>query len=135
VRREYKVLRFEFQDVKDATGKRVQIDLTPSSKETVQLMNNLAKEGFEVREVVQVQKGERSPGTFAITRRHSIKLFLQEPDVILSTIPSLFAHRGCRARRRLGRATSLRFPDEPRHPPRGSRVWHGGAPVGVGSQT
>ena len=34
--REYKVLRFEFQAVKDATGKRVQIDLTP---------------GFEVREL------------------------------------------------------------------------------------
>jgi len=37
--------------VKDATGKRVQIDLTPSSKEPVQLMNNLAKEDFEVREL------------------------------------------------------------------------------------
>jgi hypothetical protein len=51
VRREYKVLRFEFEDVKDAAGKRVQIDLTPSSKETLKLMNNLAKEGFEVREL------------------------------------------------------------------------------------
>lgn len=51
VRREYKVLRFEFQEVKDAGGKVVQIDLTPSSKETLKLMNNLAKEGFEVREL------------------------------------------------------------------------------------
>ena len=51
VRREYKVLRFEFQEVKDAAGKVVQIDLTPSSKETLKLMKNLAKEGFEVREL------------------------------------------------------------------------------------
>ena len=27
------------------------MDLTPSSKETVELMNKLAKEGFEVREL------------------------------------------------------------------------------------
>ena len=51
VQREYKVLRFEFQDVKDAAGTRVQIDLTPSSKETVKLMNDLAKQGFVVREL------------------------------------------------------------------------------------
>lgn len=56
VRREYKVLRFEFQDVQDAAGKRVQIDLTPASKETLKLMNNLAKEGFVVRELFKSKK-------------------------------------------------------------------------------
>jgi len=50
-RREYKVLRFEFQDEKDAAGNRINIDLTPSAKETVKLMNSLAKEGFVVREL------------------------------------------------------------------------------------
>ena len=56
VRREYKVLRFEFQDGKDAAGNPVQVDLTPSSKETVKLMNNLAKEGFVVRELFKSKK-------------------------------------------------------------------------------
>ncbi|HKZ03811.1 MAG TPA: hypothetical protein VJ180_16325 [Pyrinomonadaceae bacterium] len=56
VRREYKVLRFEFQDGKDAAGNPVQVDLTPSSKETVKLMNNLANEGFVVRELFKSKK-------------------------------------------------------------------------------
>lgn len=56
VRREYKVLRFDFQDGKDAAGKPVQVELTPSSKETVKLMNNLAKEGFVVRELFKSKK-------------------------------------------------------------------------------
>jgi hypothetical protein len=56
VRREYKVLRFEFLDGKDAAGKPVQVDLTPSSKETVRQMNNLAKEGFVVRELFKSKK-------------------------------------------------------------------------------
>ena len=55
-RREYKVLRFEFQDVKVAAGKMVQPELTPSSKETLKLLNNLAKEGFEVRELFKSKK-------------------------------------------------------------------------------
>ena len=56
VRREYKVLRFEFQDGKDAARNPVPIDLTPSSKETVKEMNNLAKQGFVVRELFKSKK-------------------------------------------------------------------------------
>ena len=56
VRREYKVLRFEFQDGKDAAGNPVPIDLTLSSKETVKEMNNLAKQGFVVRELFKSKK-------------------------------------------------------------------------------
>jgi hypothetical protein len=55
-RREYKVLRFDFQDGKDAAGNPVPIDLTPSSKETLKLMNSLAKEGFVVRELFKSKK-------------------------------------------------------------------------------
>lgn len=55
-RREYKVLRFEFQDGKDAAGNPVPSDLTPSSKETLKLMNSLAKEGFVVRELFKSKK-------------------------------------------------------------------------------
>jgi hypothetical protein len=55
-RREYKVLNFEFQVVEDLKlrsggEKEVHIDLTPSSKETMKQLNNLAKEGFVVRDL------------------------------------------------------------------------------------
>ena len=56
VRREYRVLRFEFQDGKDAEGNPLPIDLTPSSKETVKEMNNLAQQGFVVRELFKSKK-------------------------------------------------------------------------------
>jgi hypothetical protein len=55
-RHEYKVLNLEFQIVEDqALGQGgqtgVRIDLTDSSKETMKLLNSLAKEGFVVRDL------------------------------------------------------------------------------------
>lgn len=55
-KREYKVLKFDFQVVVDPNLKnraegRVHIDLTPGSKEVVNLLNSLAKEGFVVRDL------------------------------------------------------------------------------------
>ena len=55
-RHEYKVLNLEFQIVEDqALGQGgqtgVRIDLTASSKETMKLLNSLAKEGFVVRDL------------------------------------------------------------------------------------
>ena len=50
-RREYRVLKFEFQFVANAAEKKVHKDLTPASKETVKLMNTLAREGFVVRDL------------------------------------------------------------------------------------
>jgi hypothetical protein len=50
-RREYKVLRFEFEDMENVAEKKVYTDLTPSSKETVKEMNRLVKEGFVVRDL------------------------------------------------------------------------------------
>ena len=50
-RKEYQMLRFQFQDAKDQAGNRGQLDLTPSSKEALKRMNTLAKEGFKVREL------------------------------------------------------------------------------------
>lgn len=51
MRREYKVLKFEFQFVPNAAEKKVHKDLTPASKETIKLMNTLAREGFVVRDL------------------------------------------------------------------------------------
>jgi hypothetical protein len=55
-RHEYKVLNFEFQVAEDLPlrqgfQKEVRIDLTASSKETLKLLNSLAKEGFVVRDL------------------------------------------------------------------------------------
>lgn len=50
-RREYKVLEFEFQNVENNIEKRVQTNLAPSSKETLKQMNELAKEGFILRDL------------------------------------------------------------------------------------
>jgi hypothetical protein len=55
-RHEDKVLDFEFQVAEDlAPGQggqqEVRIDLTASSKETMKLLNSLAKEGFVVRDL------------------------------------------------------------------------------------
>ena len=77
VRREYKVLRFEFQEVKDAAGKVVKIDLTPSSKETLKLMNNLAKEGFEVRELFK----SKTVSVLLERVRQTVTLFASESEV------------------------------------------------------
>ena len=51
MRREYKVLKFEFQYVANSAEKKVHRDLTPASKETLKLMNALAGKGFVVRDL------------------------------------------------------------------------------------
>ena len=55
-RLEYKVLKFEFEELDDRAENKVQIDLTPSSKETVKLMNSLARQGFVVRDLLSSDK-------------------------------------------------------------------------------
>jgi hypothetical protein len=50
-RREYKVLKFELFDTEDAAEKKVHTDLIPASKETLKMLNRLAKEGFVVRDL------------------------------------------------------------------------------------
>lgn len=50
-RREYRVLKFKFQEVEKAAEGKVQIELAPSSKEAVKELNRLAKEGYKVRDV------------------------------------------------------------------------------------
>jgi len=54
---EYRVLKFEFNETEVASEKKVRSDLTPESKESVKLMNRLAKEGFVVREVFNSDEG------------------------------------------------------------------------------
>ena len=49
-RREYKVLRFDFEMVQGPNSE-VRVDLTPSAKETMKLLNTLAVEGFVVRDL------------------------------------------------------------------------------------
>jgi hypothetical protein len=48
-RHEFRVLRFEFQLVEDASGRHVQIDLTPAGKEALKNFNELVAQGFVVR--------------------------------------------------------------------------------------
>ncbi len=50
-RREYKVLTVELQRVENVAQQKVEFQLTPASRETVQILNRLAKEGFEVRDL------------------------------------------------------------------------------------
>jgi hypothetical protein len=50
-RREYKVLKFKFEEVEDPAAKRVNIGLTQSSKEMLSTLNSLAQQGFVAREL------------------------------------------------------------------------------------
>jgi hypothetical protein len=50
-RREYKVLKIEFQETENFADQRMDIDLRPSSKETLKTLNSLVKEGFVVRDL------------------------------------------------------------------------------------
>jgi hypothetical protein len=50
-RREYKSLKVEFQETENFADQRVDIDLTPSSKETIKMLNSLVNEGFAVRDL------------------------------------------------------------------------------------
>jgi hypothetical protein len=47
-RREYKTLKFQLSEVENAPMNRLEIDLTPESKENLKTLNHLVKEGFEV---------------------------------------------------------------------------------------
>jgi hypothetical protein len=51
VRREYRVLKFDFQYTADEPNKKVHKDLTPASQEAIKQMNAMAKEGFVVRDL------------------------------------------------------------------------------------
>jgi hypothetical protein len=50
-RRQYKVLKVDFQETENFAEQRMDFDLTPSSKETIKMLNRLVKEGFEVRDL------------------------------------------------------------------------------------
>jgi hypothetical protein len=50
-RREYKVLKIQLQETKNFADQKVDIDLTPSAKETIKTLNSLVKEGFAVRDL------------------------------------------------------------------------------------
>lgn len=50
-RAEWRVLSFEFNSVENEAEGKVYVDLTPSSKEAVKMMNQLAKQGFVVRDL------------------------------------------------------------------------------------
>jgi hypothetical protein len=50
-RREYKVVKLDFQIVEDRTNKKVHVELMPASKEAMNTINKLAKEGFVVRDL------------------------------------------------------------------------------------
>lgn len=50
-RREYRVLGFNFEELEDAAAKKVNIDLTPPSKEMLRTLNSLAQQGFVARDL------------------------------------------------------------------------------------
>lgn len=50
-RREYRVLKFEFQFVENAAEGKVSISLAQPSRETLRVLNGLVKEGFTVRDL------------------------------------------------------------------------------------
>ena len=50
--RDYKILKLELQETENFAAKKVTIDLTPSAKETMKKINQLAQEGYEVRELL-----------------------------------------------------------------------------------
>lgn len=51
MQREYKILKLELEETENFAAKKVTIDLTPASKETMKKINQLAQEGYEVREL------------------------------------------------------------------------------------
>jgi hypothetical protein len=50
-RREYKVLKVEFRETENFADQKMDIELAPSSKETIKTLNSLVKEGFAVRDL------------------------------------------------------------------------------------
>ncbi len=59
-RREYRVLKIELQGVENVAEKKVEVDLTPSSKETLKTLNSLVKEGFIVRDLSDSEKNYKT---------------------------------------------------------------------------
>jgi hypothetical protein len=59
-RREYKVLGFQLQETENVEQKKVDIDLTPESKENLKTLNRLVKEGFEVRDLFDLTNASAS---------------------------------------------------------------------------
>ena len=55
-RREFRILKFEFDSKENKQEKKVYIDLMPSSKEAIKTMNKLVKEGFEVKDLFYTDK-------------------------------------------------------------------------------
>jgi hypothetical protein len=49
--REYKILKFEIQTTENIAEQKLYSDLTPVSKETLKTLNQLAREGFEARDL------------------------------------------------------------------------------------
>ena len=44
-------MKVEFQETENFADQKMDIDLTPSSKETIKTLNSLVKEGFVVRDL------------------------------------------------------------------------------------
>jgi hypothetical protein len=59
-RREYKVLKIQFQETENFADQKVDIDLTPSSKEPIETLNRLVKEGFAVRDLFNANPSTRT---------------------------------------------------------------------------
>lgn len=54
--REYKILKVEVQDTENVTEQKIFSDFTPASKQTMELLNQLDKEGFEARDLFTSDK-------------------------------------------------------------------------------
>jgi len=67
-RREYKVLKVEFQETENFADQRVDIDLAPSSKETIKTLNSLVKEGFAVRDLFNFDPGWTKKASILLER-------------------------------------------------------------------
>jgi len=55
-RREYKVLKLDFKELEDRDSLKVHTDLSSVGKETLRNFNELVKEGFEVRDLFDLDE-------------------------------------------------------------------------------
>jgi len=69
-RREYKVLNVEFQETENFVGQKMDIDLTPSSKETIKTLNSLVREGFVVRDLFVSEYLATNKASILLERAH-----------------------------------------------------------------
>lgn len=72
-RREYKVLGVNLQRTENVEELRVEFDLTPASKETVKTLNQLTREGFEVRDLFESDEPGSSTINILLERPSSIQ--------------------------------------------------------------